>query len=87
MLLTQQEASGNLKSEEEGSPGEGGEKGGNEPVWDCLGILKQPGQTWASIQDEVLVPHPWMVHPYPGIAQPQILLSHKSSPSGRKHTD
>lgn len=26
---------------------------GQEPVQDCLGILKQPGQTWASIQDEL----------------------------------
>lgn len=77
------------------SPERAGRKGGDEPgdgqagtgtCADCLGILRQPGQTWASIQDEVVVPHPWMVHPYPGIAQPQILLSHKSSPSSRKWT-
>ena len=38
MLLMHQEASGNLKSEEEGILGEGGEKGGNEPVDRQAGI-------------------------------------------------
>lgn len=48
VLLMQQEASGNLKSEEEGSPGESGERGRNEPVdgqagtGACAGLLGNP---------------------------------------------